>query len=111
MNETMTTNDTVQADAVAMERQRPTVPSKKPLSYFEEKLRKARFKLAEAKAEQAKQAKRDERIREREIGRITLQLIEQGRIDPTTVATLLDAVKKSCRKSHQASAFAQTIFE
>ena len=47
--------------------------------------------------EQAKQADRGKRIRERTIGRIMLELVEEARIDVSIIALLCDEVKKSCR--------------
>jgi hypothetical protein len=110
MTEAKTTNEANQTEAASGTR-RPNAHTSKSVAHFEEQLRKARLKLAEAKVEQAKQADRGKRIRERVIGRIVLELIEDGKIDPSVIALLRDEVKKSCRQASQILAFAETIFK
>jgi hypothetical protein len=110
MTDTKATNEDSQIEATGAKR-RPNAPTNKSVAHFEELLRKARLKLAEAKVEQARQAHRGKRIREREIGRIMLELIEDGKIDPSIIALLRGEVKKSCRQASQILAFAETIFK
>jgi len=105
-----TTTITNDPKAGATETPEMDAPPKNTLSYFEEKLRKARLKLAEAKAEHAKLAERGRRIRERAVGRIMLELIDAGRVDEPVIATLREEVKKSCSTLRQLVAFAHTIF-
>jgi hypothetical protein len=95
MTETKTTNEDNQTVAIG-KKPRSNVATNKSVAHFEE-LRKARLKLAEAKVEQAKQADRGTRIRERTIDRIMLELVEEARIDVSIIALLCDEVKKSCR--------------
>jgi hypothetical protein len=110
MTETKTTNEDNQNKTTG-EKQRSNAHTNKSVAHFEEQLRKARLKLAAAKVEQAKQADRGKRIRERTIGRIMLELIEEGRIDPSVIALLRDEVKRSCRQSSQVAAFAGSLFQ
>jgi hypothetical protein len=109
MTETNTANQDNLTEAASGKR-RPNAHDNS-VAYLEEKLRKARLKLAQAKVEQAKQAERGKRIREQSIGRILLELIEEERIDASFFALLRDEVKKSCRRDSQVSAFAGTVFE
>jgi hypothetical protein len=109
MTETQT-NEATQSEA-ANGKQRPNAHTSKSVAHFEEQLRKARLKLAEAKVEQAKQSDRAKRIRERTIGRIMLELIDASSIDPHLIALLRDEVKKSCRQASQVSAFSESIFK
>jgi hypothetical protein len=110
MTETKTTNEDNQTEATGRKRL-PNTYTSKNLAHYEEQLRKARQKLAEAKVEQAQQADRGKRIREQVIGRITLELIEDGRIDPSIIALMRDEVKRSCRQAAQLLAFSESIFK
>jgi hypothetical protein len=109
MTETKNANED-NLTAAASAKRRLIAPNNS-VTHLEEQLRKTRLKLAEAKLEQAKQAERGKRIRERTIGRIMLELIEDCKIDQPVIAMLRDEVKESCRQASQVSAFAGTVFE
>ena len=99
-------------DETAREKLRRKVPhKKKTVAELEARLGNTRLEIAALKEQQIKEAERARRTREQAIGRIMLELIENGEIDPSVIVKVRDEVQKSCRKPNQIKAFAETIFK
>jgi hypothetical protein len=88
----------------------PKSPNKAAITHFEERLKQARHRLARAKKELQLQSMRERSRRERDVGKIVLRLIENGKLDPRVVAHLRDEVRAACRSPAQIAAFRDTPF-
>jgi phosphoenolpyruvate-protein kinase (PTS system EI component) len=90
----------------------PEAPLKSPkeaITYFEERLKRARLRLAQAKKELHQQSIRERSRRERDIGKIVWRLIEDGKLEQSVIALLRDEVRAACRSPEQVSAFRGTL--
>jgi hypothetical protein len=86
----------------------PPKSSNKQISHFEERLKRARLRLARAKSELHVQSMRERSRRERDVGKIVWQLIDDGKLDKSTVDLIRDEVQAACRSPAQVSAFRGT---
>ena len=78
------------------------------ITHYEERLKRARLRLAQAKKELQQQSMRECSRRERDVGKIVLRLIDEAKLDPLVVALLRDEVRAACRSPAQVAAFRGT---
>ncbi len=84
---------------------------KKTIEDYENDLKVARLKLAQAKKRQLDQSVRNRGRRERDTGRTVLRMIEEGKLDSATIALIADEVRAYCRSPTQVAAFRGSVFE
>jgi chorismate mutase len=84
--------------------------NKETITHLEERLKRARLRLAQAKKGLQQQSMRERSRRERDVGKIVVRLAEQGELDPSVVALLRDEVRATCRSPAQVAAFRDTPF-
>jgi hypothetical protein len=73
-------------------------------------LKAARLKLAQAKREYHDLSVRDRGIRERYTGATVLRMIDEGKLDASTIALIGDEVRASFCSPKQVAAFRGSIF-
>jgi hypothetical protein len=93
-----------EADALAPFKQ----SNKDAITYFEERLRLARLRLAQAKKDYHEQSMRERARRERDVGKIVLRLIDEGELDTSVVALIREEIREACRSPAQVAAFRGT---
>jgi phosphoenolpyruvate-protein kinase (PTS system EI component) len=86
----------------------PKSSNKETITHFEERLKRARLRLARAKKELHVQSMRERSRRERDVGKIVLRLIDDDKLDGPVVALIRDEVRAICRSPAQVSAFRGT---
>ena len=68
----------------------PKSSNKETITHFEERLKRARLRLARAKKELHVQSMRERSRRERDVGKIVLRLIDDDKLDGPVVALIRD---------------------
>jgi len=92
-------------------RQKARLSKQKLVADYEERVKRARLELAQAKKRLQLQSARDCSTRERATGKIVLVMIEQGRLDGGTLALIRDEVRASCRSPALVAAFRDSVLE
>jgi hypothetical protein len=92
-------------------RQKARLSKQRSLSDYEQRVKRARLELVQAKKRLQLQSARDCSRRERATGKIVLVMIEQGRLDSRTLALIRDEVRASCRSPALVAAFRGSVLD